>query len=190
MNKWHTDERITGWLQILQIAVVEITGEKSAPILMPNAPLKSSTLTELHTRLERMMGASACRGVEIRIGQAAFHIFLSRMAEDFGFFLPEIKFLPVKRKIMAGLQLLAEEYLRLTGERMSVLETEDAYEVTIPPAVKEIPSIYTGCPLLIGFLKEYVIWAGGGKFYQILEKSCCVDGNRTCVFHIRKVPLD
>lgn len=137
-----------------------------------------------------MMGASACRGVEIRIGQAAFHLFLSRMAEDFGFFLPEIKFLPVNRKIMAGLRLLADEYLLVTGERMSVQETENAYELTIHRAVGETISIYKGGPLLIGFLKEYMAWVGAGKIYEILEKGCCVESSQACVFHIHKVPLD
>jgi|GEM_PF-4344134 len=170
-------------------AVLEILGpcDFSSVSLKPGVPLD---LAGSHLELEKVAGSLACRGFEDRIGQALFRGFLRKAAEPLGFFKPEILYQPVRKKALIGLRLICAEYERLTGVDIQIKEQAARFQLILPVSRDSHQSCPLPCPILVGFLKEFMSWCGGGRHFLVEETSCLTAGNTACSFSIHTTPLD
>lgn len=176
-------------IDILWTALVEILGENEAGSLKGLRERSSISLTELHQQLNTKFDHPCCNGIEQRIGQACFRIFVKRMGGDVGFFESTFKLLPFKRKVSTGLGLLAEIYQVNFKEAARFNEEDSGYKLMIGNP-KGINRQYYGCDLIQGFLREYMSWAGSGKVYELNEIECRQNGHEVCIYQIGKVPLE
>jgi hypothetical protein len=183
-------EQQAQWREIFQFAVVEITGEKMASKLLADSVASQNSLLEFHSRCAAWAGMKPSRGLEIRIGQAAFRIFLRRMALKAGFFLPEVKILPARRKIPFCFKLLADQAENAFNLKINYLETGFSYQLTFLGSLPVLHALKEVSFLVVGFLKEYLSWVDGGKAYSVIQADVLHDENQSCVFQIQKTALD
>lgn len=189
-NHDHQSLFVSTWLPIINESIHEILGEVQAAQIIPVPDREHQTLSEIHSRLNDYFGEPVSNGIEQRIGEAGFRIFLSHLGEQSGFFAANYKFLPVRQKFIAGLNLLAGLYRENLDEDAIVLETEQAYQLRLGGNPGITVHQYRGCEFIKGFLREFGSWAGCGKVFQVDDVECREDGFAQCVYNITKVPLE
>lgn len=177
------------WLDLAVQAILEILGPRdfTGVSVKSGAPLD---LAGSHLALEKVAGSLACRGLEDRIGQALFRGFLRNAAEPLGFFIPEVLYQPFRKKAIIGLRLICAEYTRLTGVDVQIKEQAARIQLILPGSYDPQQPYPLPCPILVGFMKEFMSWCGGGRNYLVEETSCRAAGNTTCTFTIHTNPLD
>jgi predicted hydrocarbon binding protein len=178
------------WSSIIQNSIVEILGEDQAALVNNLKNQNQISIENIHNRLEELIGDISATGIEQRIGEAGFRVFLSKLGDDTGLFASTIKFLPVRQKFIAGLKILAGLYLEQMKEDAVVLETAQAYQIRLGGDPVIIGQHFPGCTFVTGFLKEYGAWAGCGKVFQVNEVECRRQGFSHCVYNISKIPLE
>ena len=143
-------------------------------------------------RLESMYGVAGGRGLAVRIGRSAFKYGLRQYGDQAGFHTAEFRLLPSPRRIAAGLQVMAQ----LLGEEChDVITVTDGdtcwlWQSQRCPICHDHTSPDPCCYLVAGLLQEFAAWAGGGRFYPVMETACRASGGPACEFRIDKKPLD
>jgi hypothetical protein len=176
---------------ILQIALVEILGETQTQYLLDQNKETRISLTRLHQRLEEVYSNPSGKGIEHRVGQACFRYFLQRMGSEMGFFQSTFKLLPIKQKVLTGLNAMSGVGSRIFNEKIQFNEKDSSYQLQIGGKKPfDRPVGYYGCDFVVGFIKEFMAWVGNGKVYEVNEKECRSKGHDHCIYQISKVPLD
>lgn len=142
--------------------------------------------------LEEMYGQPSGRGLALRIGRAAFRYGLKCFGDRAGFLSVEYRLLPAPRRLESGLRSLAclfgEEYC-------SKISVSDEGTCWLWRMERDPKTAGPDCFLIAGLLQEFTTWAGGGRFYRVVEIECAegrseAAGSPACVFRIEKKPLD
>ncbi len=134
--------------------------------------------------LEEIYGAPGGRGLALRIGRASFRSWLKYFGDKAGFRTTEFRLLPAPRRLKNGLQTLAQFIGEESGRAVSVSDGEDCWLWRVDSACSH------NCFLIAGLLQEFTTWAGGGRFYRVVETECLASGGLACVDRIEKNPLD
>lgn len=135
--------------------------------------------------LEDIYGKPGGQGLALRIGRAAFQYGLKQYGEQAGLRTMQFRLLPAPRRLESGLHSLAQIIASEYASKISVTD-EGAYwqwRMTRQKAGQ-------GCFLIAGLLQEFTAWAGGGRFYRVMETECQARGSRACTYHIEKRPID
>ncbi|RPJ46775.1 MAG: hypothetical protein EHM21_08500 [Chloroflexi bacterium] len=141
--------------------------------------------------LETLYGATGGRGLALRIGRAVFHYGLKHLGEQAGFRKTEFRLLPAPRRLDNGLRTLA----RIVGDECNssvAVSDEGTHWLWRMDRRPNDPGPQMGdpCYLIAGLLQEFTAWAGGGRFYRVVETECQAAGCPACVYQIEKKPLD
>lgn len=135
--------------------------------------------------LEEIYGQPASQGLALRIGRAAFKYGLKQYGDQAGFRSMQYRLLPAPRRLESGLHSLAQ---------MIASENDSAISVTDEGAFWQWrmarKAVVQDCFLIAGFLQEFSAWAGGGRFYRVVETECQACGGSACTYRIEKRPLD
>lgn len=142
--------------------------------------------------LEGIYGIPGGRGLSLRIGRSVFRYGLHNLGELAGLRDMEFRLLPAPRRIYTGLQALAKLISREAGSPIAVTDegTCWTWRAENCPLCRGHLSADPCCYLMVGLLQEFLSWAGGGRYYQVTETSCCAIGASACVYSIEKKPLD
>ena len=176
---------------ILQLALTEILGEKQTLDLLNQDVSSSITIPNLHEQLIKMYGRSSSKGIEHRIGEACFRHFIKRMGFEMGFFQSAFKLYPIKKKILTGFNTMSEIYGSHFDDRIQFTDTGAIYQLKVGNDLSPVEkTVYNGCDMMTGFIKEFMAWVGNSKVYEVNENECRRNGYRYCIFNIGKVPLD
>ena len=135
--------------------------------------------------LEEMFGGPASRGLALRMGRAAFQYGLKQYGDQTGFRAMEYRLLPAPRRLENGLHRLAQIVARECGSKITVTDEGSYWQWRV-----ERQAAAQDCFLIAGILQEFATWAGGGRFYQVVETECLACGSPACTYRVEKKPLD
>lgn len=181
--------------QIFFEGAQELLGPDRLEQIAGDSALSSPSLQvflEFLRTLESIYGVPGVRGLAFRIGQMAFKYALRDSGQKIGLRDKEFHLLPYQRRLETGLQILAVEIGRDWGQLITVSNSPTCWILRV-----EEGHTHCGCKpkepccqALAGLLHAYMAWAGGGRYYRIVETEYQVLGNQTCSFQIEKKPLD
>lgn len=142
--------------------------------------------------LEAIYGTSGGRGLALRIGRATFRYGLKHFGEQAGFRATEFRLLPAPRRLENGLRALARIIAKEWGGEIQVSDEGAHWLWRMEPGRSIAGSSSQGasCFLIAGLLQEFTAWAGGGRFYRVVETECLASGSPACLYRIEKRPLD
>jgi predicted hydrocarbon binding protein len=142
--------------------------------------------------LKEIYGAPGGRGLAMRIGRATFRSLLKYYGDQAGFRSMEYRLLPSPRRVQNGLQALALLLAEQTASDIVVSEDDTSWIWRVQPssACGENKAADQDCYLTAGLLQEFTTWAGGGRFYRVVETECRESGGSACLYRIEKKPLD
>ena len=160
---------------------------------LQDTPVLSGSLVNIQQLLEDCFGEKSARGILTRVGRGSFFSYLKARGEIFGWFGLNYKMLTTRRRLLTGLETLSQNLYHHHGENpISLSSTEKSWiwhDQDCPWCVERI-SPGTSCSFTTGFLQEFTYWAGAGKTYLVREVECRAGGDRACVYHVDKKPLD
>ncbi len=148
--------------------------------------------------LKVMYGERGGDGLAVRIGRAAFRSVLKHLGEQAGFRATEFRLLPASRRLENGLRILARMVGEECGGKVAVSD-EGAYWLWRIDRSRSNGGTLLGsvrlpgdnpCYLIAGLLQEFTTWAGGGRFYPVVETECLASGSPACLYRIEKRPID
>lgn len=125
------------------------------------------------------------RGILIKAGRAGFYHWLRQNLETTGWNDPSFRFQPVKKKISSGLQSICLNLEKGTETHIKFENSSNIWNIEISGSIESLP-----CSYLWGFAQEFTRWAGIGRFYEVRESSCRLEGYSCCGLSIKKVPQD
>jgi predicted hydrocarbon binding protein len=188
-------------------SIEEVVGRKdylailnaaSLPELIESAPPKNlekqfhfEKINRIQTALEQQYGTKCGQGLSLRIGRAFFNLTLRELGPQVGLSSLAFRLLPLKKKVKAGLESLAEIFNRYSDQYVSVSENGNLYWI-----VEQCPvcwgkrTVHKNCSLTIGFLQEAMYWITSGRQFHIEEQQCQALGDPTCTFSIDKKPIE
>ena len=179
-----------GYLAILSSA--------GLPKLIETAPPKNlkkqfpfENINRIQTALEQLYGTQCGQGLSLRVGRAFFNFTLREFGPQVGLSDSAFRLLPLKKKIKAGLELLAEIFNRYSDQQVSVSENGNLYwTIEHCPICWGKKNQFKTCSLMIGFLQEAMYWITGGRQFHIEEQQCHAIGDPTCTFCIDEKPIE
>jgi predicted hydrocarbon binding protein len=142
--------------------------------------------------IEEMSGPRGGRGLALRAGRASFAQGLSEFGSVVGASELAFKVIPLATKLKVGLKAMAETFTKFSDQKSDVEEADDYFVYTI----YQCPVCWgrTGdrniCYGAVGILQEGLRWVSGGKDFKVEETECKAKGDKDCVFHIFKEPLN
>jgi len=151
--------------------LVEILGEPNANLFL--------------TSHQAVQSDPQTRGILIKAGRAGFYYWLRKNLDAMGWNDPMFRLRPVKKKIASGLKDICQHLEKETKQALSLEDSPKIWQITISGASESLP-----CSYIWGFVQEYTRWAGNGRFYEVREKSCSLNGNSQCELVIKKEPQD
>jgi predicted hydrocarbon binding protein len=142
--------------------------------------------------IEEMYGPRGGRGLALRAGRASFAQGLSEFGSVVGASELAFKVIPLGTKVKVGLKAMAETFTKFSDQHSEVEEAEEFFVYTIHkcPVCWGRTSEKPICYGAVGILQEGLRWVSGGKDFKVEEIECIAAGNKTCVFHIFKEPLN
>lgn len=142
--------------------------------------------------LEQKYDTPCSRGLAMRIGRAMFRSGLKQLGEQAGFRSIEYRMLPSPQRVERGLQSLARMIGEALGGPVTVTDEKTywSWEMQRCPICDHHHTDEPFCYLLVGLIQEFACWAGGGRYYRVVESACRAAGAPACVFRIDKTPLD
>lgn len=142
--------------------------------------------------IEEMYGPRGGRGLALRAGRASFAQGLSEFGSVVGASELAFKVIPLGTKVKVGLKAMAETFTKFSDQHSEVEEAEEFFVYTIHkcPVCWGRTSEKPICYGAVGILQEGLRWVSGGKDFKVEEVECIAAGNKTCVFHIYKEPLN
>ena len=137
-------------------------------------------------------GKTGARGIAMCAGRASFPHLLKRQANQLGFESSSFRFLPGRSKLKQGLSLLANWMEKTYHEQIKIVDIDQqwSFQVSSCSECAEFLASESMCDFTAGLLQGFMTWAGGGKFYRIVETRCRSKGDEYCDFLIDKNPVD
>jgi hypothetical protein len=142
--------------------------------------------------LETMYGRPGGHGLALRIGRTSFKYALKRMNSASPLNHTQFRLLPVGRRLETGLGHLAQFVSSGDLPPSTVTCTEDhwlLHSASVPDC-SERQGFDPCCYAFTGLLQEFMLWAGNGRYYRVVETRCRATGSLECEFRIDKKPLD
>lgn len=142
--------------------------------------------------IEEMYGPRGGRGLALRAGRASFAQGLSEFGSVVGASELAFKVIPLGTKVKVGLKAMAETFTKFSDQHSEVEEAEEFFVYTIHkcPVCWGRTSEKPICYGAVGILQEGLRWVSGGKDFKVEEVECIAAGDKNCVFHIYKEPLN
>lgn len=157
----------------------------------PQSALNGQAVKKIRKTMNEMYGEEGTRGLLMCSGRAAFKYLLSQRGKDLGFETDVFRYAPSRIKMKRGLEILAK-WINLTNtegvevkaaDKTWLLEVKRAGDATLEAGNPM-------CDYIAGLVQGFLFWAGGGRYYRVLEIDCAKKSGDVCRFAIDKTPLD
>ena len=128
----------------------------------------------------------------LQTGRAAFNYGIRDYGGELGLLQLDFRLLPPVSKVRVGLQRLASFLDSTCALEIHQEENQNQlfWVVDSCPMCFERQADAAVCHLLVGFIQEYLYWASGGKYYNVLETECIASGAQACKISIDKQAID
>lgn len=149
-------------------------------------------LSRVHLSLEQLYGPRGGRGLALRSGRVCFKIGLREFGEEFGITGTDFRLLPLDKKVLTGIKLLASLFNNHSNQLVKVRELSDR----ILWIVEHCPICWNRntdtqvCYLNVGMLQEGLYWISGGKLFLVEETECIAKGDTNCTIAIDKIAIN
>jgi predicted hydrocarbon binding protein len=175
---------------LLGLAKVPYTQEDDQIILQQD--LSSQNLGIIQTFLEAIYGSNSGQGIILRAGRTFFDDLLREYGNQIGIMDTDLRTLPTRKRIRAGLDLLAEVIGGTFHIRVIVSDDQDNWFWQVedcPWCLHREGSGRALCVFDTGLLQAYLSWTTGGKAFVIHEAECRAAGSSHCLTRIEKDSL-
>jgi len=175
-------------------AVLKVTPNDERPPSLEQLyeDMPSDGAVSVMSALDDMYGVRGGRGVALRAGRASFKYLLHTFGEKIELTSLSFRLQPTRVRLKSGLSKLSGLLSKEWGAQINM--SEDVrywyWRVHDCPECAQANSDHMMCHFTTGLLQEYLSWAGGGKYYNVVETDCCAKGAEACVFRVDPVPLD
>lgn len=192
---------------IILLAMEEIIGPRGAKAIFTQVPIFSridndpprnrnlqfsfDVISRLQSALEETYGATAGRGVALRIGRVCFKYGLREFGTQMGLTKMAFRLLPFPARLWEGGKSLAELFNRFTDQRVRIEERggQILWHIERCPLCWGRQTEYPACYLAVGLLQESLYWLSGGKIFNVEETGCIAHGDPTCTIVIEQDPI-
>ena len=143
-----------------------------------------------HQALDEAYGPLGSSGLAIRAGRSAFNEMLQDFGSQLGIDQLSFKLLPLREKIVVGVQKLAELFGQISDQSVSVTELPGGYRFCVqncPVCWGRQRAGQADCFHMVGILQECLGWLSSGQDWQIVEASCVASGGMACEFEISRL---
>ncbi|MBE0697474.1 MAG: hypothetical protein IH586_11180 [Anaerolineaceae bacterium] len=142
--------------------------------------------------LETIYGRPGGHGLALRIGRISFKYVLKQMGDAAPLNQPQYRLIPIGRRLEIGLEHLARFVPPgdLAPSVESPAETHWLWRSANVPDCVGRQGSDPCCYAFTGLLQEFMLWAGNGRYYRVVETKCRAIGSLQCEFRIDKKPLD
>ncbi len=158
----------------------------------PEFCIPYADISQIQQTLEQLYGPLGGRGLALRSGRASFRYGLKAFGETAGLMELNYRLLPPKSKLKVGAGSLADLLGQISDQHVQMHEDEKSIYWTVQrcPLCWGRHADGPVCHLQVGFLQEFLYWASGGKFYDVMESECAAAGAPACLFRIDKQALE
>jgi len=172
---------------LFMLAKFPLPDEKQAGTIS-NKPLVYRNLSRLLEVIEETYGHKGGQGIALRAGRASFKKVFGMYGQQMGFTKLDYRLLPIPARLKTGLNALANTISDLWQEPIRVLEDQGAWywQIEHSPWCWERHHGEVACHFTVGLVQEYLSWASGGKYYDVVEIMCAAAGEEYCAFQINK----
>jgi predicted hydrocarbon binding protein len=149
-------------------------------------------MAALNQALDDMYGAQSGKRLAVRAGRAGFHHALVDFGAVLGIADLAVRLLPLRARLRAWLNAMAETFNKTSDQIVRVEETEEHffYHVDRCPICWGRSAPHPVCHAGLGLLEGGVRWVSGGKDISVVESSCIAMGDATCTYTIDKRPAE
>jgi predicted hydrocarbon binding protein len=149
------------------------------------------TISQLHYALEQGYGPHGGRGLALRAGRVFFSAGLRTYSQKLGFRDATFRLQPLDSKLSSALNSLMNFLNQHSDQGITLEETEYNFLWRIEncPWCWGRHEYEPVCHFVVGMLQEALFWVSGGKFYNVVEKTCIAQGDTVCLVEIDCVPL-
>jgi hypothetical protein len=160
--------------------------------LISNKQLAHKNLSTLLQVIENTYGHKGAQGIALRAGRASFKKVIRLYGQQMGFTKLDYRLLPTPARLKTGLHALAKTVSDLWQEPIRVLEDQGAWywQIDHSPWCWRRRSEGATCHFTVGLVQEYLSWASGGKFYEVIETMCAASGQEYCAIQINKQAIE
>lgn len=186
-------EEVIGTSEMQAILKSVNQAERTKPDLQQQTilPVSFDNICEVQSAIEDNYGVQCGQGILLRIGRAFFNFILRDFSPQIGFTDPSFRFLPMRKKIKAGLERLAVMYNQFLDQPVCIKEEDQYYWVMERcPLCWNKRSSQKSCAFMVGFLQEAMYWLSGGRQFRVEEIDWAATGNLTCTMQIKKQPYE
>jgi predicted hydrocarbon binding protein len=157
-----------------------------------NESLSFSSIALIENAFDELFGARGGRGVMLRSGRATFKYFLRECGQSLGFNLLEYRLLSSNQRLRTGLEKLAQYFSKYLESSIKFKQDDTSWywEVADCRECAGRNAATSLCQFTIGFLQDFLAWAGNGKNYRVSEIECRAAGGHCCLFKVDKKPLE
>jgi predicted hydrocarbon binding protein len=177
---------------VLEHSLMEVLGDRDYHLLTAhiseNLPFP---LAECYHLAIRMYGGKSAAGIFHRAGRAGFCRLIMNLGVEAGLVENEYKLLPMRKKVIRGLNLLASVFELVPGQEIQVENSGDYFYWKVSGCTHcQTTTPVDGCSYYIGLLQEYMAWLGSGRVYWVDEIECRSTRDSQCVFRINQSPIE
>ena len=170
-------------------SLIEIFGQDQlSEVLSDNEGKPPSGLPGLKKQISNSIGELITRGLLIRAGRAGFYYWMRKNSEDLGWKDTEFRLMPAGKKARKGMQDWLDWMQQQSNLTMEILDQGATYWVKVTGLTAQ--NSILNCDYFLGLIQELFSWAGSGRFFEVHESSCQLQGNTACLFVITKKSPD
>lgn len=147
-----------------------------------DAPISLHQLSSALAALQQLYGLRSGQGLALQTGRAAFNYGMRDFGEGLGLLRQDYRLLPPLAKVRVGLKRLATFLSEIGSGEIRIEETAGRFIWLMErcPLCWQSQQDGPACHLWVGFLQEYLVWASGGKLFNVFEKECVACGAPAC----------
>ena len=118
--------------------------------------------SELALRLEKVTDRMAAEGISLVAGREAFDDLLHTMGKELGFLDIEFRMLPLRRRVLQGIQILIEWMNGSWNMKGSIARDGEVITIHFLHPSEKLQVYFTE-----GLLQGMLTWVSGGKYYPV-----------------------
>ena len=189
---------LTAMSEVLgQDATKEVIGAAGLPQYQEQFPLNDLELAfpfeyvaQLQAASEGIYGVEQGKVINRKIGRTCLTTGLQQFNPLLGIADLPARLMPLGLKMNIGFDMFAMVFNRFTDQVVRLGDDSLGYLWIIDrcPVCWGRSTDYPCCDLAVGILEEAIMWATGGRVFEVEQISCVAMGHENCTIRIGKRP--
>lgn len=148
-------------------------------------------VSQLQAASENVFGVEEGRAINRKVGRRCLTTGLQQFNPLLGIADLPARLMPLGLKMNIGFDMFAMVFNRFTDQVVRLGDDSQGYLWIIDrcPVCWGRTTDYPCCDLAVGILEEAIIWATGGRVFEVEQISCVAMGHEDCTIRIGKRPI-